>query len=98
MSPFSNLLLYRLKSYWLYVLMQKLEAISFLLLSFYPHFLLHTPKRVESVASAADRRPWFSFSQRWLENKIPKGDSNSESFTKLKDSKTCPINPYFDSL
>lgn len=41
---------------------------------------------------------WFSFSQRWLENKIPEGDSNSKSFTKLEDSKTCPNDPYFDSL
>lgn len=41
---------------------------------------------------------WFSFSQRWLENKILIGEANAEIFTKLEDPKVCPDNKYFENL
>lgn len=44
------------------------------------------------------RAMWFSFSQRWLENKILIGEANSETFTKLEDSRSCPENQYLEAL
>ncbi len=44
------------------------------------------------------RGMWFSFSERWLENKILIGEANSETFTKLEDNRICPENKYFKML
>lgn len=41
---------------------------------------------------------WFSFSQRWLENKILIGEANTENFTKVEDARVCPKNEHFETL
>ena len=41
---------------------------------------------------------WFSFSQRWLDNKILTGEANADNFTKVEDSRVYPRNEHFETL
>lgn len=41
---------------------------------------------------------WFSFSQRWLDNKILTGEANADNFTKVEDSRGYPRNEHFETL
>jgi hypothetical protein len=57
-----------------------------------------TSQELQLKKSESLKGLWFSFSQRWLDNKILIGEANAETFTKVEDPKICPRNQYFESL